>query len=128
MNENARTALLVDGAAIATLWVSYATRASAYGGPELCVVRRLLKVRCAGCGLMRAFASLWEGSVAEAFRMHALGPPLFAALILAPTIDLVGVALGRGPVVPRLLGLRPFQVAVAAGVALTLALPVQDTR
>jgi hypothetical protein len=128
VNENVRTALVVDGAAIGTLVASYATRASAYVGPELCLVKRLFHVRCAGCGLMRSFASLWDGNVAESFRMHTMGPLLFAALALAPLVDLVALALRRGPVVPRLLGLRPFQALVAVGVVAALVLPFQEMR
>lgn len=128
MNENVRTALVVDGAAIGTLVASYVTRASAYVGPELCLVKRVLHVRCAGCGLMRSFASLWDGNLAEAFRVHTMGPLLFSALALAPVVDLLAVARGRAPVVPHLLGLRTFQALVIVGVVAALVLPFQDLR
>ncbi len=128
MNESARTAILVDGTAAGTLAVSYLTRASAYDGPELCLVRRILHVRCAGCGLMRSFASLWDGNVAEAFRMHGFGPILFLALVLAPVVDLTARALDRAPIVPRLLSLRASQLGVALAVIASLAFPMQDSR
>jgi len=128
VNEDVRTAIVVDGAALATLVASFATRASAYAGPELCLVKRFFKVRCAGCGLMRSFASLWEGNVPESFAMHPLGPVLFAALVLAPIVDAIALARGRAPVVPRLLATNAFRVAIVIGIVATLALPFQEVR
>lgn len=128
MNEDLRTAIVVDGAALATLVASFVTQASAYAGPELCLVKRLFKVRCAGCGLMRSFASIWEGNLTEAFSMHALGPVLFAALVAAPVVDAIAIARGRGPVVPRVLGTSTFRALVVLGVIAAIALPFQDAR
>jgi hypothetical protein len=128
VNETTRTALFVDGAAIGTLVVSYATRASAYVGPELCLVKRLLHVRCAGCGLMRSFAALWDGNVSEAFRMHAMGPLLFAGLVLTPLVDGAFLALRRPPLVTSLLGYRAVQLLVAAGVVAAFYGPFQELR
>jgi hypothetical protein len=60
--------------------------------------------------------------------MHPIGPVLFAALALAPLVDLGAAALGRGPAIPRLLGLRAFQGLVAVGVVAALVLPFQEFR
>ena len=128
MNETTRTAVLVDGAALGTLAASYLTRASAYVGPELCLVKRVLHMRCAGCGLMRSFAALWDGNVAEAFRMHAMGPLLFAGLVLTPLVDGALLAARRPPLVTNLLGLRPVQVLVAIGVVAAFYVPFQELR
>lgn len=128
MNETTRTALFVDGAALGTLVASYATRASAYVGPELCLVKRVLHMRCAGCGLMRSFASIWDGNLGEAFRMHSMGPLLFAALVLTPLVDGACLSLRRAPLVTHLLGLRSVQVLVALGVVAAFYVPFQELR
>ena len=128
MNENQRTALAVNAAAVATLVVSFATRRSAYMGPELCLVTRVLKVRCAGCGLMRSFASLWEGSVREAFSMHPLGPVLFTGLVLFPLVDGVRALQGKEPWTARLIGTAWFRWAIVAGLLAAVASPFDEPQ
>ena len=128
MTEDTRTAIVVDGTAIAALVASFVTRGTAYVGPELCLVKRVFHVRCAGCGLMRSFAAVWEGSFAEAFHMHAFGPVLFAGLLAAPLLDLGALAFRKPLIVPRLLTTNAFRVLVILGVLATLALPFQDVR
>ncbi len=52
--------------------------------PTLCGFRMLTGTPCAGCGLTRSFAFMAHGAPLEAFRMHALGPPLFLLFATQP--------------------------------------------
>jgi len=48
--------------------------------PTLCAWRLTLGLECPGCGLTRSFTYLAHGHWVEAFRLNALGPPLFVAV------------------------------------------------
>ncbi|MFT6159051.1 MAG: hypothetical protein ACJAZO_000049 [Myxococcota bacterium] len=45
--------------------------------PELCTWRRWFGVECPGCGLTRSFVFMGHGSIAAAWDMNKIGPPLF---------------------------------------------------
>ncbi len=70
---------------------------SLYGGdvPVLCGWRRLTGWPCLGCGLTRSFAFMAHGRLADAFRMHPLGPLLFMGV--AAQIPWRSFILWRGP-------------------------------
>ncbi len=46
--------------------------------PVVCGFRRLTGHPCPGCGLTRSFTYLAHGHLADAFRINALGPFVFA--------------------------------------------------
>ena len=45
--------------------------------PELCAWRRWFGVECPGCGMTRSFVFMGHGSIAAAWGMNKIGPPLF---------------------------------------------------
>lgn len=45
--------------------------------PELCLWRRMTGIGCPGCGMTRSFTYMGHGQIADAFRLHLLGPPLY---------------------------------------------------
>lgn len=49
-----------------------------YELPPLCLFRAITGWRCPGCGLTRSFAFMGHGMIVEAFRVHWLGPLLYA--------------------------------------------------
>ncbi len=103
MNENRRTSLQLDFAAVTALVVSWVTRETAYTGPNTCTLRRLFHLPCGGCGLTRSWASLWRGEVNDAFRENWFGPPLFVVCAFFPLADSVRIFLGKEPLAARLL-------------------------
>lgn len=50
--------------------------------PVLCAWRALTGWECPGCGLTRSFVLLVHGDVSGAFQVHALGPALYAAMVV----------------------------------------------
>lgn len=65
-----------------------------------CLFHRLTGLPCLLCGMTRSFAATSHGRLAEAFRCHFLGPPLYF-LVLGVTLgSLLERALGRR-VLPR---------------------------
>ena len=63
-----------------------------YGCPSY----RLLRLRCPGCGLTRAWLLFLGGHLAEAFRMHALFLPApFCILLLADVLPRMLVSYFR---------------------------------
>ncbi|RME20665.1 MAG: DUF2752 domain-containing protein [Deltaproteobacteria bacterium] len=54
--------------------------------PPLCMFKRITGHDCFGCGLSRSFTYMGHGQVANAFRMHKLGPLLY--LVVAAQIPL----------------------------------------
>jgi hypothetical protein len=42
--------------------------------PEVCTLRKVLGIRCPGCGLTRSFVFMGHGEWLSALRMHWLGP------------------------------------------------------
>jgi hypothetical protein len=67
--------------------------------PTLCLFRLLTGWPCPGCGLTRSFAFTAHLQFLQAFRMHPLGPPLFAFTLYQlgfRAIRLVGPVAG-GP-------------------------------
>jgi hypothetical protein len=61
--------------------------------PELCTLRKVLGIRCPGCGLTRSFVFMGHGEWWTALRMNWLGPPFW--LIVASQIPLRIWALVR---------------------------------
>jgi hypothetical protein len=57
------------------------------GGPDLmprqtvCWSRLLFGGLCPGCGLTRSFVALAGGSLADAWRLNRMGPPLFGSIV-----------------------------------------------
>ena len=49
--------------------------------PPLCVWRQLTGHRCPGCGMTRSFVFMGHGRVFDAFRLHPLGPFLYALVV-----------------------------------------------
>ena len=47
--------------------------------PELCTLRKVLGIRCPGCGLTRSFVFMGHGEWWTALRMNWLGPPFWLA-------------------------------------------------
>jgi Protein of unknown function (DUF2752) len=66
----------------------------------VCLFHRVTHVPCLLCGMTRSMAAMAGGRLADAFRFHFLGPPLF--LIIAGGVILISAeyALGR-PILPR---------------------------
>lgn len=48
-------------------------------GVTVCMFRRAFGIACPGCGLTRSFIELSHGHLTQAFRMHPLGPVMYAA-------------------------------------------------
>lgn len=65
-----------------------------------CIFHRLTGIPCLLCGMTRSFAATSHGQLAEAFRLHLLGPPLFAALLAGTLALAVEQMMGR-PILPR---------------------------
>ncbi len=78
--------LLLSGSAaivvLATLLTPSSESVALFGFevPGLCAWRALTGLSCPGCGLTRSFAFLAHGDVVAAFRLHPLGPLLFAVV------------------------------------------------
>ncbi len=69
---------LVLGAVFA---VSFVFPPSGFG-LSTCAFRNAFGIPCPGCGMTRSFAALSQGQVALAFRMHWVGPFMYAGLAL----------------------------------------------
>ncbi len=50
--------------------------------PPLCLWKSLTGLDCLGCGLTRSFVWMGHGDLQAAFDLHALGPPLYLAVVL----------------------------------------------
>jgi hypothetical protein len=50
--------------------------------PPLCVFKAVTGWDCPGCGLTRSFVYMGHAAFLEAFRMHGLGPLLYAVVVL----------------------------------------------
>ena len=90
------------------------------GGPDLmprqsvCWSRLLFGTLCPGCGLTRSFVALAGGSLAEAWRLNRMGPPLFVSIITLVVLHglrLAGLNLRR---------LGAFDLALAGALAAAL--------
>lgn len=78
-----------------------------------CWFRAVTHLPCPFCGMTRSFVALAHGELASAFRFHAAGPLLFAAMAAA----LVAIAIAgvrRGPPVVERRGFRRALEIVAA--------------
>ena len=65
----------------ASMMLSPTDSVVALGGfeiPELCLWRRLTGHSCPGCGMTRSFTYMGHGQIIDAFRLHRLGPLLYA--------------------------------------------------
>ncbi len=49
--------------------------------PVMCMFRQVVGLPCPGCGMTRSFVFMAHGAVFDAFRMHALGPFVFALVL-----------------------------------------------
>lgn len=65
-----------------------------------CLFRRLTGLPCLLCGMTRSFAACSHGRLAEAFRYHLLGPPLYY-LVVALTLGLFLERMAGRPLLPR---------------------------
>lgn len=63
-----------------------------------CLFRRLTGLPCLLCGITRSFAAASHGRLAEAFRYHLLGPPLFCLVVV----------FNLGLLLERVIGKRLF--------------------
>ncbi len=86
--------------------------------PMKCSMHETFGVRCASCGLTRAMCYAAHGELAEAFRMNAAWPAVFAVLLLEIPYRLAAVALW-----PRRFA-RPVVVGHAAFVFVAAAVVV----
>jgi hypothetical protein len=85
---------------------------------RLCWFREVFRIDCPLCGMMRSFVALAHGDVASAFRFHAAGPLLFAAM-LAGFVAIVMVALRGGrPMVERRRFLLAFETVTVGCLAI----------
>ena len=65
-----------------------------------CLFHRLTGLPCLLCGMTRSLAATAHGHLAEAFRMHLLGPPLFC-LVLLVTLLLSAERITGRRILPR---------------------------
>jgi Protein of unknown function (DUF2752) len=65
-----------------------------------CLLHRVTGIPCLLCGMTRSMAATAHGRLAEAFRLHLLGPPLFAVLLLGILALVIEKSIGR-PILPR---------------------------
>jgi hypothetical protein len=60
-----------------------------------CIFHRLTGLPCLLCGMTRSLVATAHGRLADAFRLHLLGPPLFAAIAVGAMFLGVELAIGR---------------------------------
>jgi len=65
-----------------------------------CLFHRITGIPCLLCGMTRSMAATAHGRLAEAFRFHLLGPPLFL-LAAAVTVGLAAEFIVSRPILPR---------------------------
>lgn len=65
-----------------------------------CLFRRLTGLPCLLCGMTRSFAAVSRGRLADAFRYHLLGPPLFFS-VAAVTAGLALEQVTTRRILPR---------------------------
>ncbi len=70
-----------------------------------CLFHRITGLPCLLCGMTRSLAVTTRGNLAEAFRMHLLGPPFFAI------VSVVSVALAAEFILSRRILPRPSERA-----------------
>lgn len=63
-------------------------------GPA-CLFKRVTGLPCLLCGMTRSLAATAHGHLREAFRLHLLGPPLYAAAAAMTALLVCERALGR---------------------------------
>lgn len=84
-----------------------------------CLFHRVTGLPCLLCGMTRSLAATSHGRLAEAFRYHLLGPPLFLMILAITLGSFLERALGRR-VLPRPGGEARKRIA-RAGLALLAA-------
>ena len=65
-----------------------------------CLFKRVTGLPCLLCGMTRSMAATAHGNLAEAFRFHLLGPPLFALVAAVTLLLAVEFAFAR-KILPR---------------------------
>ena len=86
------SAVLTPSDSVLTLW--------GWQLPPLCLSRLLLDLDCLGCGMTRSFTYMGHFDLAGAWRLHKLGPLLYA--VVAVQIPYRAWRLLRsGPPLPR---------------------------
>jgi hypothetical protein len=88
-----------------------------------CLFHRITGLPCLLCGMTRSLVATAHGHLGEAFQLHLLGPPLFAAIAVVTLVLSMEFAFGR-PILPRvsrrgwvLLGWGTLGLLVTAWVA-----------
>lgn len=59
--------------------------------PMHCALHQILGVRCALCGMTRAFTSMSHGDIANSFNYHHAGPLLYCFLVMQSLYRLVAI-------------------------------------
>lgn len=59
--------------------------------PAVCLWRKLFGFGCPGCGLTRSFVFVGHGELVQAFRMHRLGPLLYAVVVWLAAVRVWGL-------------------------------------
>lgn len=60
-----------------------------------CLFHRVTGVPCLLCGMTRSLAATAHGRLVDAFRLHLLGPPLYATVFCVTALLLAEKVLGR---------------------------------
>jgi hypothetical protein len=88
-----------------------------------CLMHRLTGIPCLLCGMTRSLAATAHGQFSDAFRLHLLGPPFFAVVLVATVLLAAEYALSRrilprpGPRTWKYIGWGTLGLLAAAWVA-----------
>ncbi len=84
----------------------------------LCWLHAAFGIECPMCGMTRSFVALAHGDLAAAFRFHAAGPLLFAAMAALVVAVAIAAARRARPIVERPRFMFAFQSVVVACLAI----------